>query len=180
MRNADTTWLQINYFGQQGWISRSLIRERGDRDLNSLPIPFGTPPPDTVPVVIIPVELQQAQIDRLRAFASDRLALAASLESFWWRVYRGEIMPCDAPPEITDYPFIESDVRELPELARYVPRLATAVDYLTAARQPFERCGVIAPAVSVDARNSAINARVIFDATLGQLDNLEATIRESH
>lgn len=179
-RNADTTWLQINYFGLQGWISRSLIRERGDVDLNSLPIPFGTPPPDTVPVVIIPVALQQAQIDRLRAFINERRGLAAALEAFWWRVYRGEIMPCDAPPEITDYPYTDGDVRELPELARYVPRLATAVEYLTAARQPFERCGVIAPEVSIDARNSAINARVIFDATLGLLDNLEATIQKSH
>lgn len=179
-RNADTTWLQINYFGTQGWIHRGSIRERGDVDLNSLPIPFGTPPPDTIPVVIIPVEIQQAQIDRLRAFVNDRVGLASSLEAFWWRVYRGEIMPCDAPPEITDYPFTESDVRELPELARYVPRLTTAVEYLAAARQPFERCGVIAPAVSVDARNSAINARVIFDATLGTLDNLEETISQSH
>jgi hypothetical protein len=179
-RNADTTWLQINYFGYQGWISRSTIRERAGVDLNRLPVPFGTPPPDTIPVSIVPIELQQAQIDRLRSFINERRGLAAALESFWWRVYRGEIMPCDAPPEITDYPYSEDDMRELPELSRYVPRLGNAVDYLTAARQPFERCGVIAPAVSVDARNSAINARVIFDATLGLLDNLERTIQESH
>lgn len=179
-RNQDSTWLQINYFGYQGWIHRGSIRERGSVDWNSLPVPPGLPPPDTVPVVIIPIEIQQEQIDRLRGFVHERRALAAALEAFWWRVYRGEIMPCEAPPEITDYPYTEEDVRELPELTRYVPRLSTAIEYLQAARQPFDRCGIVAPAVTVDARNSAINARVIFDATLQTLDNLEETLRESH
>lgn len=179
-RNQDTTWLQINYFGYQGWIHRGSIRERGDVDWNSLPVPPGLPPPDTVPVVIIPLEIQQEQIDRLRGFVNHRRELAAALEAFWWRVYRGEIMPCEAPPEIVDYPYTEEDVRELPELTRYVPRLSTAVDYLQGARQPFERCGIIAPAVTADARNHAINARVIFDATLQTLDNLEETLRRSH
>ena len=179
-RNQDSTWLQINYFGNQGWIYRGSIRERGDVDWSSLPVPPGLPPPDTVPVVIIPLEIQQAQIDRLRAFIGERRALAASLEAFWWSVYRGEIMPCDAPPEITDYPYEDEDVRELPELTRYVPRLSTGIEYLQAARQPFERCGIVAPSVAASARNRAINARVIFDATLQTLDNLETTLREIH
>jgi hypothetical protein len=179
-RNADGTWLQVNYFGYEGWIHRGAIRERRDIDLMSLPVPFGTPPPDTIPVVVIPVEIQQAQIDRLRAFAVERRTLASGLEAFWWGVYRGEIMPCNIPPEVAGYPYTDADVRELPELARYVPRLTEAVQYLQAARAPLERCGIVAPAVTVDARNSAINARVIFDATLETLANLEDTIHETH
>lgn len=179
-RNADATWLQVNYFGTQGWIHRGSIRERRDVDWMSLPVPFGTPPPDTVPVIIIPVELQQAQIDRLRSYINERRELAAALEAFWWRVYRGEIMPCSAPAEITVYPYTDEDVRELPELGRYVPRPITAVDYLSTAREPLLNCGIVAPSITVAARNSAINARVIFDATLQTLDNLERTIRETH
>ena len=45
--------------------TRGSIRERGDVDRSSLPVPPGLPPPDTVPVVIIPLEIEQAQIDRL-------------------------------------------------------------------------------------------------------------------
>lgn len=179
-RNADSTWLQVNYFGYEGWINRGAIRERAGINWDDLPVPFGTPPPDTVPVIIIPMEIQQAQIDRLRTFIHERNAFAAGLEAFWWRVYRGEIMPCDAPPEVLDYPYTEADVRELPELTRYVPRLSTAIEYLQGAREPLLRCGIIAPAVTVDARNNAINARVIFDATLETLANLERTIQENH
>ncbi len=177
-RNQDASWLQVNYFGYQGWIHRSTIRERGDVDWMTLPVPPGLPPPDTIAVIIIPIELQQAQIDRLRSFAHERRALAASLESFWWRVYRGEIMPCNAPPEITDYPYTEADIRDLPELGRYIPRLYTAIEYLQSARAPFVDCGVVAPSVTVAARNSAINGRVVFDAVLGAIDALEDTIYE--
>jgi hypothetical protein len=175
-RNQDAAWLQVNYFGFQGWIHRASIRERGDVDWNTLPVPPGTPLPDTIPVIIIPIELQQAQIDRLRAFVNDRRGLAAGLEAFWWGVYRGEIMPCNAPPEVIVYPYTEQDVRELPELGRYVPRLAEAVDFMEAAREPLLTCGIVSPTLTIDARNNAINAKLIFDATLQALENLEETI----
>jgi hypothetical protein len=178
-RNQDASWLQVNYFGFQGWINRASIRERAGVEWNTLPVPPGLPPPDSVPVIIIPIEIQQGQIDRLRTFIDDRREMSAALEAFWWSVYRGEIMPCNPPAEVSSYLYSEADIRELPELGRYIPRLGTAIDYLRTAREPLLNCGIIAPSVTVDARNSAINARVIFDATLQALDNLEETIYQS-
>lgn len=178
-RNQDASWLQVNYLGYQGWINRVSIRERADVDWNTLPVPPGLPPPDTVAVVVIPIELQQAQIDRLRTFIGDRRGLAAGLEAFWWGVYRGEIMPCNAPPEVISYPYTEQDIRELPELGRYVPQLIGALDFLTTAREPLLQCGIVAPTITVAARNSAINARVVFDAILERLITLEEQIYDS-
>lgn len=172
-RNQDGSWLLANYFGVQGWISASAVRH--SLPLDALYEPADLPPLDA-PVVLIPVEIQQAQIDRLRSFIGDRIGLAGGLEAFWWGVYRGETMPCAAPEQVMYYPFTEADVRELPELQRYAPQLARAIDYLALARAPLLDCGVIAPAVTVDARNAAINARVIFDATLDRLVLLERNI----
>lgn len=170
-RNQDGSWLFVNYLGYQGWIIAFV-----GRDLpNVLDVPEASnlPPLESVPTVIIPVELQQAQIDRARAFIQERYGYATELEQFWWRVFRGEVMPCDAPPEFAYYPYSEADVQQLPELQRYTPRLAEAIDYLMAARQPLLDCGVISPQRTRRARDNAINARLIFDATLEALDNLE-------
>jgi hypothetical protein len=177
-RNADASWLQVNYLGHLGWINRTTIRQRPDLDWRAaLTVPPGTPPPDSVAAVIIPVELQQAQVDRLRGFINDRIGLAYGLESFWWRVFRGEVMPCDAPPEVLYYPYIEQDIVELPELGRYIPRLVEAVDYLMTAREPLLTCGVVAPDSTIRARNGAVNARVIFEATLERLAETERILQ---
>jgi hypothetical protein len=173
-RNQDGSWLFVHYLGYQGWIVAFAGRDVAGV-LEVLPAP-NLPPLEGVPTVIIPVELQQAQIDRLRAFMIGRREYAAGLEGFWWRVFRGEIMPCNAPPELTTYPYSESDVRELPELQRYAPRLVTAVDYLRTSQSPLEQCGIVAPEIVGDARDSAINARIIFDATLEALQALEEDI----
>jgi hypothetical protein len=173
-RNQDASWLYINYLGHQGWVIAFAGRPvPGIIDL--LPAP-NLPPLENVPTVIIPVELQQAQIDRLRVFTQDRLAYAQGLESFWWRVFRGEIMPCNAPPELLNYPYTEDDVRELPELQRYAPRLVTAVDYLRTSQGLLLECGVVSPANVIEARDAAINARIIFNATLGSLQRLEEDV----
>lgn len=173
-RNYDGSWLHVNYFGYDGWISAANVRELP----NVLEIPASPyyPAPPTLPIVIIPVELQQAQIDRLRDFITPRREYAAGLESFWWGVFRGEIMPCDAPPEFTYYPYSDDDVRQLPEVQRYAPRVATAIDYMNTARAPLLTCGVVSPVTVTDARDSAINARIIFDATLYSLQTLQDNV----
>lgn len=173
-RNQDGSWLYVNYLGHQGWI----IAFAGREVPNVLDIPqaVNLPPLENVPREIIPVALQQAQVDRLRAFINDRRGYAANLELFWWRVFRGETMPCDAPAELTNYPYTENDVRELPELQRYAPRLVTAVEYMQSSKALLQQCGIVSPSAVVEARNGAINARVIFDATLEALQALEEDV----
>jgi hypothetical protein len=173
-RNQDGSWLYVNYLGNQGWMVA--FTGRPGPNMLGVPQPPNLPPLETPLVNIIPVELQEAQIDRLRAFINERHGYAVGLETFWWRVFRGEIMPCDVPPELSYYPYSEDDVRQLPELQRYAPRLRTAVDYLNTARDPLLSCGIVSPDITITARNGAINARVIFDATLDALDNLEENI----
>ncbi len=173
-RNQDGSWLFVNYLGHQGWIVAYVGRDL--RNVLDIPQASNLPPLEGIPTIIIPVELQQAQIDRLRAFIFDRRDYARNLELFWWRVYRGEIMPCDIPPEFTEYPYTADDVRQLPELQRYVPRLREAVNYMTTARDPLATCGIVSPNIVIDARNGSINARVIFDATLDTLQNLEENV----
>jgi hypothetical protein len=173
-RNQDGSWLFVNYLGYQGWVVAFAGRELPDG--LTVPQAVNLPPLENVPTQIIPVELQQAQVDRLRAFINERRVYAAGLESFWWRVYRGEVMPCDPPPELVDYPYTENDVRELPELQRYAPRLGTAVDYMQTSQGLLNECGVVSPQDAVTARDSAINARIIFDATLEALQALEEDV----
>lgn len=173
-RNQDGSWLFVNYLGYQGWVVAFAGRELPD--VLEIPQAVNLPPLENVPTEIIPVELQQAQVDRLRAFINERREYAAGLESFWWRVFRGEVMPCNPPPELVDYPYTENDVRELPELQRYAPRLVTAVDYMQTSQGLLTECGVVSPVDVVTARDSAINARIIFDATLEALQVLEEDV----
>jgi hypothetical protein len=173
-RNQDGSWLFINYLGYQGWV----VAFAGREIANVLDIPQAQnlPPLEGVPTIIIPVELQQAQIDRLRVFIYERRDYAVRLEQFWWRVFRGEVMPCDAPPEFTVYPYTSADVQQLPELERYIPRLGEAIAAMQSARQPLLTCGIVSPSVVADARDFAINARIIFDATLGRLQDLQDNV----
>ena len=92
-------------------------------------------------------------------------------------VFRGELMPCDAPGFEIPYPYTQNDVRELPEVARYAPRLGDALDYLNDAIEPLHQCGVIAADVVVKARNGATNARIIYSETLKALALTEEQIR---
>ncbi len=173
-RNQDGSWLFINYRGHQGWIVAFAGRELSR--VLEIPQASNLPPLEGVPVIIIPVELQQAQIDRLRAFVFERRAYAVQLEQFWWRVFRGEIMPCDAPAEFTSYPYGDDDVRQLPELERYIPRLTEAISYMQLSREPLLTCGIVSPSIVGDARDAGINARIIFDATLERLQDLEDNV----
>lgn len=175
-RNLDGSWLKVNYRGYVGWIIAFVGREIPN--LMAIPVAPDAPPPDTPPVVIIPPEVQLAQIQRFRDYITPRRDLSTALTSFWLMVLRGEILPCNPPASIAMYQYSRSDVRELPELDLYAPQLALAVDYLNASLDPLQKCGVVTTADVQSAYANAINANLLFVSTLDQLDSVEQLIKE--
>ena len=173
-RNQDGSWLHINYLGYDGWIIGFTARDIPN--LLEIPLAPNLPPLETPEVVIIPPEIQLAQVERLRVYLNERLSLARGLESFWWGVFRGEVMPCDAPPPIPVYAVTDQDVRELPELDRYLPQITRGVELLNTAIAPLLNCGIVTPDEVRVARDSAINARIIFEANLERLALLEENV----
>jgi len=178
-RTADGAWFKVNYLGNEGWIIAFTARNPRSADKRSIPIdPIAYVSPETFIPQIIPPEIQQAQLDRLRAYIATTLATAQNLEAFWWRVYRGEVMPCDAPERASFYRYNEQDVKELPELQRVTSRIGQAVGLLNDAIDPLLTCGVMEPSAVIEARNSSTNARVILQATGGTLAAIEFEIKE--
>lgn len=174
-RNQDASWLHVNYLGNIGWISGFNVRITS---FNLLDIPEGAnlPPPLSAGLPIIPPELQLAQAARLREYLNTQFEMALNLQSFWWSVFLGEVMPCNPPAAITDYQYDVNDIRELPELRRIVPRLDTGVAHLNASIATLQVCGALETSDVISARNAAINAKVIFQAGLGSLNNVEENV----
>jgi hypothetical protein len=175
-RDSEGTWLFVNYRGIEGWISNINFR----RPANMADIPVFIV--EGIPVIsapIIPIEIQLDQLQAFRIYVLDSRDTAINLRDFWWNVTQGEVMPCEAPPFINDYLYTPRDVQQLPELDRYAPRFNQGIDLLNRAIDPLTTCGVLRRDVATSARNAAINAAVIFDATLGQLANLESIITRS-
>lgn len=173
-RSPDDLWLFVNYLGNTGWVAEFLLRP--SVSIRSLPISAAYAL-NTLPVEIIPVEVQLAQVNRLRDFITPRRDLATSIANFWEVLGTGEVVPCN-PPEaaFTHYPWTPRDVVELPELRRHVRRLERAVDDLNASITTMQRCGVYTESEISSAYAQAINSRVIFNAILGALDNLEENV----
>ncbi len=172
-RDASSSWFQVNYRGTVGWVSRVAVRP--SPNIDALPT-FQIPGVPVIDAPIIPPEVQLAQLQRLRTYAEDSFDVAAGLVAFWFEVSQGEVMPCEPPPFVEEYLISNSDIRELPELDRYVPRFNEGIDLLNASIEPLTQCGVLDREAVSDARNDAINARIIFGATQGQLDSLEGLI----
>ncbi len=169
-------WLRVNYLGNEGWIIGFTTRERPEvaalpENTTILAIPA------SVNVEVIPPEVQRAQVQRLREFTQYHLGISDDLAGFWFMVQNGDVMPCDPPASVLEYAYSGRDVRELPETDRLAPRVNDGIDYLNASIGTLQQCGIIDPSDVVRARNNAINARVIFEATLPVLDDVERLIR---
>jgi hypothetical protein len=173
-RNQNGTWLRVNYLGYEGWVIGYATRTP---DVMAIPEASNLPPLETVTVIIIPVEIQQAQIDRLRAFITEKRDLAVVLEAFWWDVFRGAVKPCEPPAAVQNYDYDNQDVQELPELGRLVPRVMDGIEYLNNSIAPLTTCGVLSPDVVGDARDDSINARVILNAELERLEGIEDIVQ---
>lgn len=172
-RNQDASWLKVNYLGQVGWIVAFVTRT--PQDILEAPLAAGLPPlPERL---IIPPEIQLDQVERLREYVTTSRDVARDLAFFWDTVAKGNTMPCESPPFVLDYIATDADVQQLPELNRLVPRMTTAIDDLNDSIEPLTICGVLDLATVTGARADAINARIILDNNLVQLDNVESIIK---
>jgi uncharacterized protein YraI len=168
----DLTWVKVNYLGQIGWVAGFLVRTPADI-LERVPIPEGLER-TVVGVEIVPPELQLAQLERLRDFVEYRRQLADDMAYFWGLVKKGETVPCSPPGYVeSEYAASFQDYKELPEMRRYLPRLRVGVESLNKAIEILQPCGTYTDEQVNEAYAGAINARVIFDTTLEQLDFLE-------
>jgi hypothetical protein len=176
-RYRDGAWLKVNYLGTEGWIIGFVIRERDG--ILDLPEETGLLPGDDGPAIsvrVIPPEVQLEKLQEIRTFTESRLVVATDLANFWFLVQQGEVLPCNPPPTVDAYRYGGEDVQILPEIDRYAPRLNEGVDFLNESVDVLSRCGVVDPNDVNAARNDAINARIIMENTLIQLDNLEEII----
>lgn len=173
-RNQNGTWLHVNYLGYDGWVIGYATRTP---NVLSIPQAPGLPPLETITVIVIPVEIQQEQIDRLRAFIIEKRDLAVVLEAFWWDVFRGAVKPCEPPAAVVAYQYGDQDVQELPELGRLVPRVIDGIHYMNDSIDVLSRCGVLSPDVVGNARDDAINAKGILNAELERLAGIEEIVQ---
>lgn len=172
-RNQDGTWVLVNYNGFVGWVSRTVTQSSG----NIFDAPLGLDlPPLEFEVVIVPPEMQIAQVERIRDYVTGEIALAESISNYWQLLFRGEILPCTPPPFTTYVRRTPQDIRELPELERLLPRMDEAITNINLSIAPLQDCGAIEPDTITEARNNAVNARIILENTLLQLDNIESII----
>jgi hypothetical protein len=173
-RNQDASWLHVNYLGRSGWMNTAYARTTATMETaqaRNLPALEGTS------FIIVPPEIQLEQVERIRTYMLDSRDLADGLAGLWWSVVEGDVMPCEPPPFVTEYLYSTQDVRELPELSRIVPQADTGISFINESIDALYTCGVVNVDVAVEARNDAINARVVFDAALSALDNVEVIVR---
>lgn len=175
-RSPDSLWLFVNYNGQTGWVAEFLTNISGD--VNDLPVAaiFGIEY-DVINLPIIPVEVQIAQVNRMRDFILPKQEVSAGLAGFWAVVRVGENAPCNPPPG--DYPIFprtQQDIYELPEIRRYTRQLDTAINDLNESIAMMQRCGVYTAEEIGQAYSRAVNATNIFEVTLDTLQNLEENV----
>lgn len=171
-RNQDGSWHKVNYLGQVGWIVGFITRTPE----NILDVPLASGLPSQPPRFIIPPEIQLEQVQALRDYIILSREVATNLAFFWDTVAKGNTMPCEPPAFVIDYQATDSDVQQLPELNRIVPRMTTAIGYINTSIDPLTQCGVLALNVVLTARADAINAGIILDNSLVQLANVESII----
>lgn len=175
-RNQNGSWLLVNYLGLEGWIN--IFYTRRLPDVMAVPEIPGLPPlePPTT-ALVIPPDVQVAEIQQFRDYILSHYDFTFELEGFWAKVFEGDVMPCEPPPFVEAYLYSTDDERAFPELEYLVPRLGEGLDYINHSIETMYTCGVVNPRLVITARNDAINARFVFQATLDVLDNMEYAIR---
>lgn len=173
-RDSQSQWLHINYLGYEGWIAAFTVRRVPN--LASVPVsPLRSA--KQIEILIIPPEVQLAQLQRMRDYIQPQLDMAINLEYFWTRVVNGEIQPCTPPGFSLDFTYSRQDLRELPEIGRYAPRINNATTYVNESIAAFQRCGVLSAKDALNAQADAINARIIYQEALSAIADTEELIR---
>ncbi|MBA3868550.1 MAG: hypothetical protein H0X30_05310 [Anaerolineae bacterium] len=88
----------------------------------------------------------------------------------------GSILPCNPPTSVASYIYTSQDVRELPELRRFVPRIDEGIQLLNDSIGILQNCGAINLDSALQARNAATNAKIILSNGLFQLKDLEKNV----
>jgi hypothetical protein len=113
----------------------------------------------------------------MREYIQPQLDLAINLEWFWASVINGDIQPCTPPPFSMDFSYGRQDLRELPEIGRFAPRINQATSAMNASIAAFQRCGVLSVDDTYEAQANAINAKIIYRAALDAIDDTEKLIQ---
>jgi hypothetical protein len=176
-RDTDGLWLFVNFRGTTGWInSVNYRRPAGMMQLPDLTF-IADPNVPRLSALVIPPDIQLSQVEAMRGYAQASAEVANMLAPFWENVANGEVMPCQPPDFVQQYLVDHQDVRELPELNRFVPRYNQGVTLLNQSIDPLYICGVLMLDVILEARNDAINAVIIMQDTVVRLNEVEDIIR---
>ncbi len=174
-RSGDNLFLKVNYLGNVGWIAEFLTRT-GD-DITTLPVAPGFEAL-VLDVEVIPPEVQLGQIERLRAYLSDKEEVAQATATFWTALNDGFVRPCapHAPGDYVDYAISQRNIVELPEL-RFIGRSVRIITRdLNTSLQTLNRCGIYTQQEIASAYAQAVNASNLMRFVNRRLDIAERAI----
>ena len=173
-RDQIGSWFLVNYLGTTGWVNS--INLRGIDDFKAVPIAGGLPEIQVASTFIIPLDMQVSEIQEFRDYLLAQNSFAEELANFWHLVLDYEVMPCVPPDFVSNYLYTRDDERAFPELEYLVPRLDAAIIFVNSAIEPVYECGVKRTQIVLDAKNAALNASIIYEATLSSINNIQTTI----
>lgn len=170
-RTPDNSWVKVNYLGQVGWVAEFLLRV--PMGIETLPIAEEFKVIATVPIRIIPSEVQRTQALRLIAYATPIKVVAGDVAVFWSQLTDGYTIPCNPPATLFGYfEVTQDDLFELPELRGASRLIPTAIDDLNASIAVMWRCGVYTQSEISVAYADAINANAILGSSINRMNNL--------
>lgn len=161
-RTPDNQWLHVNYRGVEGWLPQYLTST--SLALNEIPIDEAFADDARFPaVVIVPVEVQRAQVDRLAAYLDTYSVTAIGIADYWSDIRTGVTLECS--PVALDVPYYAittQDISELPELRQMDSLLRRAADDLNQAIDLTRECGILWGINLGGAYADALNAHTIY------------------
>lgn len=175
-RDRQGAWFFVNYLGTNGWVNGINLRGVDVDNFEAIPISSNLPNIPTASTLIIPLTIQLSEIQEFRDYLTAQNSFAGQLADFWNQVLDFEVMPCQPPDFVNNYLYTRDDERAFPELEYLVPRLDTATEFVNDAIDAMYECGVKRTQIVLDAKNAALNAGIIYSATLASIDSIQTRI----